>query len=104
MPVSASSASLNRFPGLKLLAYALWRTGTIYAQQNMSTVSASATDPVFTFSAAVPTANYTFDAELGGSTFGYLSARSVNGFTLAIRDVNGSPKNLPDMGFIAIYG
>lgn len=104
MPVSTSSASLNRFPGLKLLGFALWRSGVLYAQQNIASVTNHLTAPVFVFTAAVPSANYTFDSELGSTTFGVMTAKTVNGFTLNITDINGSAKNLPDLGYVAVYG
>lgn len=104
MPASAVSASLDRFPGLRLLGFALWKSGVLYAQQNMASVTNSLTAPVFVFTAAVPSANYTFEYELGPMTFGGMTAKTVNGFTLNITDLNGSAKNLPDMGYVAVYG
>lgn len=104
MPVSASSPSLNRFPGLRLLGFAMWKQGNIYAQQNIATVTDNGMAPAFVFASAVASANYVVDVELGGPTFARVSGRTVNGFTLNIEDINGSAKNLPDLGFVAVYG
>lgn len=104
MPASAVSASLNRFPGLRLLGFALWRNGVLYAQQNMASVTNSLATPVFLFTAPVSSAHYVFDVELGGPTFARVSGKTVNGFTLNIEDVSGAAKNLPDYGFVAVYG
>ena len=104
MPVSSSSPSLNRFPGLTLIGYALWKTGVLYKNQNVSSVTNSLTVPVFTFTTPAQTANFTIDVEVGGATFAEVSGRTVNGATLNIKDINGNAKNLPDFGYVAFYG
>lgn len=104
MPASAVSASLNRFPGLTLLGFALWKGGVLYRSQGISAVTDNGMAPVFTFTTPVASANFIVDAELGGPIFGRMSAKSVNGFTLSIEDINGAPKNLPELGFVAVYG
>lgn len=104
MPVSASSASLNRFPGLELKAWAKFSTGVLHSQFNIATTSGSASTPSFTFTNALTNDKYVVDVGIDGATFATLSAISVNGFTLTLRDVTSALKPLPNTGFVAVYG
>lgn len=104
MAVSSSAPSLNRFPGLTLRAWALWDNGILRASFNMASVSNSATTPVFVFTAALPSAFYTFDFGVTGATWVQISVQTANGFTLAIQDSTGAAKNLPGTGYVAVYG
>lgn len=104
MPVSTSAASLNRFPGLTLKAWALWDSGVLRESFNMASVSASATAPVFVFTNPLPSVHYTFDFGVTGATWVQIATKLTTGFTLNIQDYTGAGKNLPGTGYVAVYG
>lgn len=104
MPVSTSAASLNRFPGLTLRAWALWDSGVLRASFNMASVTSSATSPVFVFASPLASGYYTFDFGVTGVTWVQVAVQSTTGFTLNIQDSVGSAKNMIGSGYVAVYG
>lgn len=104
MPVSTSAASLNRFPGLTLRAWALWDSGVLRASFNMASVTASATAPVFVFQSALSSAYYVIDTGISGNLYGQVATQNANGFTINIVDGAGVSRNMVGSGFVAVYG
>lgn len=104
MPVSASSASLNRFPGLDLKAWALFNGTTIVKSYNVASITKSGTGLYGVTLSTSAGSNYCVDFGGGGAKTWYAQYSSGNYFVVHASDFGGTPMDLGISGFVAVYG
>lgn len=104
MPVSTSSASLNRFPGLELKAWVLFNGTTIVKSQNVASVTKSGTGQYGITLSTSAGSNYCVDFGGGGAKTWYAQYSSGTYFVVWTTDFAGTPTDLAMSGFVAVYG
>lgn len=104
MPVSASSASLNRFPGLELKAWALFTGTTIVKSYGVTSITHPTTGQYGVTLSASAGWNYCVDFGGGGAREWYAQYSSGTYFVIFTSDQAGTPTDLGMSGFVAVYG
>ena len=117
MPMQSGTPGSGQYPGLSVKAWALVSGGVVLAGSNIAT----ATNPngvsnniSFTFTAALPNANYIVDAKnissfSGGPIFMGCNSKTAAGFQLTQYNASGGTfsaytMSASDTTYVAVYG
>ncbi len=104
MGMPASSAVLNRFPGLQLKAWALFGgAGVLNASSNVTTVSVASATTTVTLSSGVNGGVYVIDFQLNGVHWTVATVSSATSFYFSTTDSTGAAATANKGGYFAVY-
>lgn len=104
MGMPASSAVLNRFPGLQLKAWALFSsTGVLNASSGVASVVVAAGFVTVNLSSSVNGGVFVVDEELGGVHWSVAGATSAAVVYITTSDQAGAAMTLARPGYVAVY-